>query len=84
MALKGMKAMTEPIWSAYWKWLNALGTTTRQEMAAIQKSFGDDEDVLKCTEELCAAEVGFRGVAAQLNTALQKEEDKVTNRNIDR
>lgn len=77
MVSKGMKGMADPMWSAYWKWLNALGVTTRQEMEEIQKSFGDDKDVLQCTEELHTAETGFRGVIAQLNTALQKEEDKV-------
>ena len=78
MVSKWMKDMADPIWSAYWKWLNALGITTRQEMEEIQNSFGDDKDVIKCTEELHAAEAGFRGVAAQLNTALQKGENKVT------
>ena len=52
MVSKGMKDMAEPIWSAYWKWLNVLRVTTRQEMEAIQKRFGDDKDVLKRTEEL--------------------------------
>ena len=79
MVSKGIKGMSDPLWSAYWKWLNALGVTTQQEMEEIQKSFGDDKDVVKCTEELHAAEAGFHGYAAQLDTALQKEEDKVTN-----
>ena len=78
MVSKWMKDMADPIWSAYWKWLNVLGIKTRQEMEEIQKTFGDDKDVVKCTEELHAAEAEFRGVAAQLNTALQKGEDKVT------
>lgn len=77
MMSKGMKRMAEPIWTAYWKWLNALGVATRQEMEELQKSFGDDEDVSKCTEELHAAETGFHEIAAKLNTALQKQEDKV-------
>ena len=74
---KGTKRMAEPIWSAYWEWLNALGVETRQEMEEIQKSFGDDKDVLKCTEELHAAEAGFHEMAGRLNAALQKQEDKV-------
>ena len=74
---KGIKGMAEPIWSAYWEWLNALGVETRQEMEEVQKSFGDDKDVLKCTEELHAAEAGFYEIAGRLNTALQKQEDKV-------
>ena len=46
-------------------------------MEEIQKSFGDDEDVLRCTEELHAAERGFREIAAQLESIVQIEEDKV-------
>ena len=39
----------------------------------IQRSFEDDKDVLKCTEELHAAEAGFCGLVAQLDTAMKKE-----------
>ena len=77
MMSKGSKRMAEPIWSAYFKWLNTVGVETRQEMEELQKSFGDDKDILKCTEELHAAEAGIREIGAQLNTALQKQEDKV-------
>ena len=79
MVAKGMRGAAESIWTAYWKWMSSIGAATRQEVDELQKSFGDDKDVLKCTEELHAAEAGFRGVAAQINTALQKEEDKVLN-----
>ena len=74
---KGIIGMAEPLWTAYWEWLNALGATTRKKMEEIQKSFGDDKDVLKCTEELHAAEAGFREIAAQLDSVVQIEEDKV-------
>jgi hypothetical protein len=74
---KGMMSIADPLWTAYWKWLNALGAKTRQEMEEIQKSFGDDKDILKCTEELHATEAGFREIAAQLDGIVQKEEDKV-------
>jgi hypothetical protein len=80
MMEKGMKRMPgigEPVWTAYWEWLNALGVETRQEMEEIQKNFGDDKDVLKCMEELHEAEAGFYEMAGQLNAALQKQEDKV-------
>ena len=74
---KGIMDMGEPLWSAYCKWLTALRVETRKEMEEIQKSFGDDKDVLKCTEELHAAEAGFREIAAQIDSIVQIEEDKV-------
>ena len=75
---KSLHSMTDPIWNGYWKWMNAVGATTRQEMEELQKSFGDsDKDVLKCTQELQAVEDKFGELAAQLNAMLQKEEDKV-------
>ena len=74
---KGIIGMAEPLWTAYWNWLNALGVTTRKKMEEIQKSFGDDKDVLKCMEELHSAEAGFREIAAQLDSIVQIEEDKV-------
>ena len=77
MVSEGMKGMTLPIWTAYWKWMNDIGATTRQEVEELQKSFGDDKDVLKCTEELHAIEAGFREIIIQLHHDLQKEEDKV-------
>ena len=77
MTSEGIKGMAEPLWTAYWKWMNDVGATTRQEVEELQKSFGDDKDVLKCTEELHAAEAGFRGLITQLDTVVQKEEDKV-------
>ena len=77
MAAKGLRNMVNPIWTGYWKYLDAVRVNTKQEVEELQKSFGDDKDVLKCVEELHAAEAQFGGLAAQLNAVIQKEEDKV-------
>ena len=76
MVLKGMNGMVEPMWNGYYKWMSVLGVTTRKEAEDLLKSFGD-EKVMKCIEELGAAEAGFRAFATHLDTTLQTEEDKV-------
>ena len=76
---KGLGNMTYPIWDGYWKWMNDVGATTRKEVEELQKSFGDDKDVLKCTEELRAVEDKFGEMGTKVNAVLQKEEDKVAN-----
>ena len=64
--------------TAYWKWLHTVGVSTRNELEEVKKSFGDDKDVMKCTQELYAAETQFGEMLAKLNAAVQKEEDKVS------
>ena len=66
-----------PTVAAYLKWLETVGVSTRKEMEELKKSFGDDEDVLKCAEELLAAETQFVELGAKFNEVVQEEEDKV-------
>ena len=77
IAGKGIHNVVDPLWTGYWKWLSAVGVTTREEMEELQKSFGDDKEVLKCTEELHTVEIQFAEFMAKLNAVVQKEEDKV-------
>ena len=49
---KGIRQIVEPTWTGYWKWLEETGVSTRSGMEQLWSSFGDDEEVLKCVEEL--------------------------------
>ena len=74
---KGIRQIIEPTWTGYWKWLEEVGVSTRSEMEQLWSSFGDDKEVLKCVEELIAAESKYNELTAQANVDVQKEEDKV-------
>ena len=47
-------------------------------MEQLWSSFGDDEEVLKCVEELRAIESKYNELTAQADADVQKEEDKVS------
>ena len=70
-----------PTVTGYLKWLETVGVSTRKEMEELKKSFGDDKDVLKCWEELLAAETQFVELGAKFNKVVQEEEDKVSKLN---
>ena len=53
---KGICQIIEPTWTGYWKWFEKVGVSSRNEMEQLWSSFGDDKEVLKCVEELHAAE----------------------------
>ena len=75
---KGIRQIMEPTWTGYWKWLEEVGVSTRNEMEQLWSSFGDDKEVLKCVEELHAAESKYNELTAQADVEVQKEEDKVS------
>ena len=72
-----VRHMFEPTTTAYWKWLEAVGVSTRKEAEALQQSFVDDEGALKCMQDLTAVESRFRELSSKMNAGVQKEEDKV-------
>ena len=78
MSTKGYERMIRPTMTAYWKWLQAVGVSTRNELEEVKKSFGDDKDVLECMQELHATETQFSELRAKLDAVVQKEEDKVS------
>ena len=75
---KGIRQIIEPTWTGYWKWLEEVGVSTRNEMEHLWSSFGNDEEVQKCVEELLAAESKYNELTAQADVDVQKEEDKVS------
>ena len=75
---KGIRQIMEPTWTGYWKWLEESGVSTRKEIEQLWSSFGDDEEVLKCVNELHAAESKYNELTAQADADVQKEEDKVS------
>jgi len=75
--VKGIRQIIEPTWTGYWKWLEEVGVSDRNEMEQLWNSFGDDDVVLKCVEELRAAESKYNELTAQANIDVQKEEDKI-------
>ena len=75
---KGIRQIIEPTWTGYWKWLEEVGVSTRNEMEQLWSSFGDDQEVLRCVEQLHAAESKYNELTAQADTDVQKEEDKVS------
>ena len=75
---KGIRQIVEPTWTGYWKWLEETGVSTRSEMEQLWSSFGDDEEVLKCVEELRTIESKYNELTAQADADVQKEEDKVS------
>ena len=75
---KGIRQIIKPTWTGYWKWLEEVGVSTRNEMEYLWSSFGNDEEVQKCVEELLAAESKYNELTAQADVDVQKEEDKVS------
>jgi hypothetical protein len=75
---KGIRQIIQPTWTGYWKWLEQVGVRTRSEMEQLWSSFGDDEEVLKCVEELREVESKYNELTAQADVNVQKEEDKVS------
>ena len=74
---KGIRQIILPTWTGYWKWLNTVGVSTRNEMEQLWKSFGDDKDILKCVEQLHSAEKRYNELTAEADADVQNNEDKV-------
>lgn len=75
---KGIRQIIEPTWTGYWKWFEEVGVSTRNEMEQLWSGFRDDKEVLKCVEQLHAAESKYNELTAQVDVDVQKEEDKVS------
>lgn len=75
---KGIRQIILPSASGYWKWLEAVGVSTKKEMEKLWSSFGDDKEVLKCVKELHAIELQYDELTAEADVDVQKEEDKVS------
>ena len=73
----GSKNMAEPLWNSYYEWMTSVGVSSKKEMEELQKSFGDNQDALKCTKELHAVEAQFTEMMSRMNAMVQKGEDRV-------
>ena len=74
---KGIRQLIRPPSVGYWKWFNTVGVSTRSEMEQLWKSFGDDQGILKCVEQLHAAEKRYNELTVEADVDIQSNEDKV-------